>query len=252
MQPILKYPGAKWRLAKWIIEQMPEHKVYLEPFFGSGAVLFNKEPVGIETINDIDGRVVNLFRVIRNRPDELGWLIEYTPWARDEYLASYAETGDELEDARRFLVRCWQAFATRTGYKTGWRHSAQGHCSNMPEQWSRVPDRIDAVARRLKHVQIENMDATKLIKKHSHPNVLIYADPPYILDTRGKGIYKCEMSDDDHMRLLNALLEHQGPVLLSGYDNPLYREMLKDWRTKSKNTQVERGQVGKEILWLNF
>lgn len=252
MRPILKYPGAKWRLARWIIEQMPEHKVYLEPFFGSGAVLFNKEPTGIETINDIDGRVVNLFKVIRDRPDELSWLIEYTPWARDEYLESYTETGDELEDARRFLVRCWQAFATRTGYKTGWRHSVQGQCPNMPEQWSKVPNRIEMVAKRLKHVQIENMDAIKLIKKHNHANVLIYADPPYTLDTRGRGIYKHDMSQDDHVHLLNVLLEHQGPVLLSGYDNPLYRETLKDWRVKSKNVQVEKGQVGKEILWLNF
>ena len=109
MQPILKYPGAKWRLAKWIIEQMPPYKVYLEPYFGSGAILFNKEPKGIETVNDIDGNVVNLFKVIREKPLELARLIELTPWARDEYLQSYEKTGDSLEDARRFLVRCWQA-----------------------------------------------------------------------------------------------------------------------------------------------
>ena len=115
IQPVLKYPGAKWSIVKWILGFMPEHEVYLEPFFGSGAVFFNKRPARIETINDIGSDVVNLFRVIRTKTDELAALIEMTPWARDEYLESYYKTGDELEDARRFLVRCWQAYGTRTG-----------------------------------------------------------------------------------------------------------------------------------------
>src|SRR5690554_1056987 len=110
MKPVLKYPGSKWNIAKWIISFMPPHTTYLEPFFGSGAVFFQKPPSKVEMINDIDGNVVNLFRVIREHPEELAALIEMTPWARDEYYASYEKTGDSLEDARRFLVRCWQAF----------------------------------------------------------------------------------------------------------------------------------------------
>ena len=252
MQPILKYPGAKGRLAKWIIEQMPEHKVYLEPYFGSGAVLFNKEPCGIETINDIDGNVVNLFRVIREYPAELANLINLTPWGRDEYMASYELTGDSVEDARRFLVRCWQAFATRTGYKTGWRHSAQGLCPNMPEQWAKVPSRVMEVAERLKHVQIENMDAINLIEKYNHETVLIYADPPYTLDTRAGGIYANDMTETDHIRLLGALKNHKGPCILSGYENPLYSEHLKGWRVIKRNAATEKGQSKTEILWLNY
>ncbi len=105
IQPVLKYPGAKWSIAKWILGFIPEHDVYLEPFFGSGAVFFNKRPARIETINDIDGNVVNLFRVIRTRAEELAALIEMTPWARDEYLESYHRTGDELEDARKSATK---------------------------------------------------------------------------------------------------------------------------------------------------
>jgi DNA adenine methylase len=252
LQPILKYPGAKWRLANWIIDLMPAHKVYLEPYFGSGAVLFNKEPKGIETINDIDGNVVNLFKVIRERPEELSILIELTPWARDEYLQSYEQTDNELENARRFLVRCWQAFATRTGYRTGWRHSAQGRCPNMPGQWAKVPARVMEVAERLKCVQIENMDAIKLIKKYNHENVLIYADPPYTLDTRGKGIYAFDMSESDHERLLDALIAHNGPVVLSGYGNPLYHRRLAGWNAICRPTAAEKGQSKVEVLWMNF
>ena len=71
LRAVIKYPGAKWRIADWIIGMMPEHKSYLEPFFGSGAIFFRKPPSRIETINDLDGDAVNLFTCIRDRPDEL-------------------------------------------------------------------------------------------------------------------------------------------------------------------------------------
>lgn len=100
---ILHYPGSKWSMASWIISHMPEHKTYLEPFFGSGAVFFNKVPSQIETINDLDSSVVNLFKVIRDNPQKLGQAIEWTPLSREEYYSSYEfDTGNEIEDARRF------------------------------------------------------------------------------------------------------------------------------------------------------
>lgn len=70
-RPVLRYPGAKWRIADWIVNFFPRHDVYVEPFFGSGAVFFTKNPSGTETINDIDGNVVNLFRVIRDDAETL-------------------------------------------------------------------------------------------------------------------------------------------------------------------------------------
>lgn len=252
VSPVLKYPGAKWRLAPWIVSQMPTHKVYLEPFFGSGAVLFNKPAVGIETINDLDGNVVNFFKVLREHPDEMANVLYFTPWARDEYLQSYNPSQDELEKARKFAVRCWQAFATRTGYKTGWRHSAQGQAPNMPEQWSKLPNKILELAERLKHVQIENVPALGLIKKYDAANVLIYLDPPYKTSTRSPGIYACEMTDKDHAELLDTLLTHNGKIMLSGYDSEMYRDILKGWRVVSKTASAENGQSKMEMLWMNF
>ncbi len=228
LQPILKYPGAKWNLANWVIKHMPPHKVYLEPFFGSGAVFFNKPPVGIETINDLDGDVVNLFRVIRDYPEQLASLIKLTPWSREEYLSSYESADNEVEKARRFFVRCWQAFATRTVYRTGWRHSAVGLAPNMPEQWNKVPIRIFQVAERLKYAQIECMDASNLIDKYNYKDVLIYADPPYIQSARNRGIYRHEMTDEQHIALLELLKNHSGPVIISGYESELYNDVLND------------------------
>jgi DNA adenine methylase len=80
-------------MAEWIISFMPPHQTYLEPYFGSGAVFFSKEPSPLETINDIDGDVVNLFRVIRDRPEELARLVYWTPYSREEYYNSYQAGG---------------------------------------------------------------------------------------------------------------------------------------------------------------
>lgn len=105
MKPILKYPGAKWRLAPWIIEHLPAHESYIEPYFGSGAVFFNKERARVETINDLDSEVVNFFRVCRERTGELADAFALTPWSREERDMAYSHTDDELERARRFAIR---------------------------------------------------------------------------------------------------------------------------------------------------
>ena len=250
MKPVLKYPGSKWRLAEWIISFMPPHTTYLEPFFGSGAVFFQKPPSKVETINDIDGNVVNLFRVIRERPEELAALIEMTPWAREEYYASYEKTGDELEDARRFLVRCWQAAYTQTNSRSGWRVGYQGDGGN-PAIWKNLSVRIRSTTDRLRGVQIENRPAAEIIAKSNTPDVLIYADPTYPLDTRSGKMYAEEMTDTDHVLLLEALDAHPGPVLLSGYACELYDSRLKHWRRETKKAQAEKGQTREEVLWIN-
>ena len=94
MHSVIRYPGSKARLADWIIGHFPEHRSYLEPFLGSGAVLFRKPRSPIETVNDLDGEVINLFECIRRDPDRLAWEIYNTPYARETY-----EAADEPVDA---------------------------------------------------------------------------------------------------------------------------------------------------------
>lgn len=258
-RPLLKYPGAKWSAARWITEHLPEHEIYLEPFFGSGAIFFNKQPARLETINDRDHNVVNLFRVIREQPAELAALISCTPWAREEYeiacmaleaLEACKPCECDLYAARLFLVRCWQAFGTLTGQKTGWRHSATGRCPVMPQQWAQVPERIVKAAGRLLEAQIECMDAVELIKKYNDPRCLIYADPPYMPETRRRKIYAVEMDEAQHIALLDALEAHSGSVALSGYDSELYNDRLRSWQRIEKEHAAERGQSRTEVLWI--
>ena len=260
MEPILKYPGAKWRLAEWIIDHMPTHDSYLEPFFGSGAVFFNKPRSRLETINDIDGAIVRFFRTCREQPEALARAIMLTPWARGEYrMCDFTDpdTGtDDVECARRLAVRCWMTFGARTRCKTGWRHSV-GKTDNggpaNPKLWNRLPDTVMQVAERLKDAQIESRDAIDVIRDFNGSQVLIYADPPYLKQTRtlNGDQYRHEMDDGAHTRLLDALNEHRGMVLLSGYDSELYRASLPDWVQLRKHTTAERGIRRIESLWIN-
>lgn len=248
---ILHYPGSKWSMAEWIISHMPPHTTYLEPFFGSGAVLFNKEPAVLETVNDISGDVVNLFRVIRERPADLARVVRWTPYARDEYKACHDPVPDDLEQARRFLVRCWQSIRVKTGSISGWRCRSTTDDAYRVKQWNDLPEKISIVAERLKEVQIENRPALQVIGRYNRPDVLIYADPPYLLEGRNGAIYEDEMSEEDHLELLDVLIAHPGPVILSGYDSPLYNSRLTDWRREERQQTIETGQSRTEVLWVN-
>lgn len=260
MQTVLKYPGSKWSTARWIISNFPvgyEKMTYLEPFFGSGAVFFNKNRSLIETINDMDGNVINLFKVIREYPEELAKMVEFTPWSREEYRTCYEMTGKELEDARRFLVRMWMAIGAKSSDKTGWRHWISSNCGWAESWFTKLPLNILRTSSRLKHrtgyvVQIENQDAVKLIKRYNKSNVLIYADPPYVRSTRSGRIYAYEMTDQDHIDLLKVLLKHPGPVVLSGYDNDLYNNMLHGWNKQHLEARAEGGRKAIETIWINY
>jgi len=262
MGPVLKYPGSKYTIAAWIVNHMPSHQVYLDPYFGSGGVFFAKPPVKVETINDIDGHVINLFRVIREQPEQLAQLVHWTPWAREEYqelltTASnkeyFKKTGNPLEDARRLLIRLWMAHGGKTSDRTGWRHNVQAKVGNScAKVWHDIPERILITAQRLKDAQIECRPALELIVKYRYSEVLIYADPPYVLDTRRRmRQYKHEMTNADHIALIDTLNAHPGPVLLSGYACPLYDRQLRRWERKTCSALAEGGRKREEVLWLN-
>ena len=249
--PILRYPGSKWRLAPWIISRMPQHEMYLEPFFGGGSI-FAKKPARIETINDIDGDVINLMRIIRDRPEELARVVALTPWARAEYEAADEPTDDDLERARRFLVRCWQSFGATLSKRTGWRNDASPARNTGCPSTSRVcrlgSGRWLTVCSML---QIECRPALEVIRRHRSSGTLIYADPPYLRSTRSGSLYRHEMTDQDHLDLLDALDAHPGPVMISSYACSLYDERLQGWTKEFRPARAEMGGSRQEVLWLN-
>lgn len=221
MKNILKYPGAKNRIANWICSYMPEHNVYLEPYAGSLAVFFHKEPCHIKTINDLDGEVVNFYRILREHCEELVCRIGLTPYARTEYVKAF---------------------------KSG----QQSHSPNPAKAWAKLPETMLYASERLKGVQIENLPAVELIKRYDTQDVFMYLDPPYLQGLRKKHLYKCEMEDREHKELLEIVDKHPGKVLLSGYDNDLYNDMLHGWNKVQKVTQAEGGKKRVETLWMNY
>lgn len=258
MKSVLKYPGAKWRIAPWIVKRIPNHHTYLEPFFGSGAILFSKPPSAIEMVSDVDDNVVNVFKCIQKDSQYLARIIAITPFARKIYDNTFEQKApdDDFEKAAWFLTQCWQGHGFRTnGYKVGWKNDVQGRedmyaCKN----WYRLPQWIVGITDRLKQVQIDNKPFDEIIPRFKYSNVFIYCDPPYILSTRTGKQYKHEMTEQDHLRLLELLIEHPGPVILSGYDNDLYNNTLKGWCKDSIAGSAEYygGKCRTEVTWMNY
>ena len=129
MNRILKYPGAKWGVSSWIINFFPKHHSYLEPFFGSGGVFFRKPRSNIETVNDIDGEVINLFECVRENPERLAREIYWTPYSRAAYENAFSDQPprDNYERAMRLLIRCDMGHGFRTtGERVGWKNDVIG------------------------------------------------------------------------------------------------------------------------------
>lgn len=262
MRQVLKYPGSKWKIAGQLAELIPPHHSYVEPFFGSGALLFNKPPSAIETINDLDSDVVNLFSCIQEDADRLARLIMTTPFSREVYDNAF-EYEDSVTEAIRedpyqkslvFLTKCWQGHGFRSnGYKVGWKNDVQGRESMYALwNWYRLPEWVMDIAERLRKVQIENRPAIEVIERFNYPNVFQYWDPPYLLGTRSGKQYKFEMSDSDHEELLKKALRSKAKIMISGYDSDLYNDYLKGWQKEYFKGLTEYGSKRQEVVWMNY
>jgi DNA adenine methylase len=226
-RPVLRYHGGKFRLSSWIRSFFPPHQIYVEPFGGAGSVLLTKERAYAEVYNDMDGEVVNFFRVLRDpeQREQLCQICALTPFARDEFEGSYELTADPVESARRLAVRAGMGYGSSGGTKqnTGFRIDSARKWSTDFRQWERYPATIAAVGDRLLGVLIENRPAIDVMLQHDGPDTLHYVDPPYLHSTRSDArehgaakYYRHEMSDWQHMDLLTCLQNLEGMVVISG------------------------------------
>ena len=218
-------------------------------------MLFNKPRSNIETVNDLDNNVVNLFECIRENPQKLAQMLYMTPYAREVYESAFKEISeDKFEAALNFYIRLNMGHGFRTsGERVGWKNDVQGRERSYASQdWCNLPGKIMQAAERLRGVQIENRPAVELIERFNFKNVLIYCDPPYMLKTRHGKQYRCEMDDNDHEILLRLLLQHKGPVLISGYDTELYDNMLAGWNRYETTAYSQVCSKKRELLWMNY
>lgn len=251
----MKYVGSKWDLSKILINAFPEHHSYLEPFFGSGAVFFNKPASNIETINDIDNNVINLFECIKEDPERLGREIALIPYSRVIYEKAWTEKPkDKWDKASKFLIRCDMSHGFRNNkVPSGWKCDIQGREANYAvKHWNNIPSIIAEAGIRLKNAQIENRDFRDIFKRFNFENVFIYADHPYLLTTRYGKQYNYEFSETDHEDLLALCVQHKGKVMISGYDNDMYNEILKGWNKQSFQTRNQLTAKRQETIWYNY
>lgn len=242
MKPPTSYFGGKTRMSAWLAGVLPPHQVYIEPFFGSGALFFAKARVRHEIVNDRNGHVANFYRVLRDQLHDLELALRLTPYARDEFeSADPAAPGlDPVERARRWWVQINYSFNS-VGARSGFSISTNQNTSASRAALHRL-DRFAPCHARLQGVTIENRDALELITARDCPSALHYIDPPYLDVTRTSwndadgyarrpgGDYEVEFAaEDDHRRLASTVATCRGLVVVSGYSSPLYDELFDGW-----------------------
>lgn len=260
--PALRYHGAKWRLAPWTLGFFPEHVCYTEAFGGAAGVLLRKPRCYAEVYNDLDGDIVNFFRVLRD-PATRGALIDacaLTPYAREEFDLAWEPTDDAVERARRTAVRAAMSFgsAGSTKGRSGFRIDTRRKHGIASHVWAAYPAGIGLVGERFQGVVIENRPAATVLIQHDAPDTLHFVDPPYLPSTRDRHAmdryYRHEMTQLDHGELIGVLRELEGMVVLCGYPSELYDEELVGWsrHTTRSRASGNRGTVLRnEVVWLN-
>ena len=250
---------------KHILNLFPEHKTYVEGFGGAGHVIFSKKPSGVDVYNDIHEGLYNLFKVLRDKElsQELIYRLQLTPYSRKEYedcRDSWRYEEDDVEKARKFYTSVIQSFNClgRT-----WKYSKTIHRKGMSQTVSSWLNKIDNkmidIVERSREIQIENKDILDLIDTYDNKDTLFYLDPPYVPETRkNKKAYKYELSADDHVKLVNRILNIEGKVILSGYENDIYKKLeengwskilLGEYHIKSAG---KNNKKGKEFIWINY
>jgi DNA adenine methylase len=255
--------GGKFSHLDWLLPLLPAAHHYCEPFAGSGAVLLNRSPAAVETYNDIDGEVVNFFRVLRDDTEILARQIALTPFSREEFYYAVSESGrtlTDLERARQFFVRARQARTglAQTATLGRWancKNTSRSGMSGVISRWLGGIEGLDDIGARLLRVQIENRPAIDVIRLYDSPNTLFYCDPPYIHSTRGDSkAYGFEMDEEQHHDLAAALNRLQGKAAISGYRCALMDRLYKDWRRFDADEKHCHSikELRQESVWMNY
>ncbi len=256
--------GGKFSHLDWLLPLLPSCHHYCEPFAGSAAVLLNRAPSPVETYNDLDGEVVNFFRVLRDHKHELVEKIGLTPFSREEFgIACEVDSNvGVVERARRFYVRARQvrtglAQTASLGRWANCKNTSRAGMSGVVSRWLGGVEALPEIAERLLRVQIENRPALDVIRLYDDPTTLFYCDPPYVHQTRGDSkAYGHEMSDRQHIELSSVLNASSGLVAISNYDCELMHTHYPapKWRIQRSPERTIHSTKDKrvEVLWTNF
>lgn len=260
IRPLVKRHGGKAYLAKQIVALMPPHRVYFEPFVGGGSVLLNKPPSEVEIANDLDAGLVNLWRCLEDPLQAVVHLAGELPYdeATFDTAAKWLDSESDRVRAIGYLVR-YRFSRGGLGKSFAWSERLRSGKPGDVNAWETfVRDQLPAIAERVRNVRFFNQDAVEMLGDRHSPNTLIYADPPYLHETRtARNAYEHEMSRERHIKMLESLCVTQAKVMLSGYRSDLYDFHLAGWNRVEFDMPNHSGQ-GKskqrriECLWMNY
>lgn len=233
--------GGKGMMVAKLLPLFPPHKHYIEPFGGGASLLLAKKPCGgVETYNDIDGGLVDFFKVIADPILFQSFFekVKCLPYSRKLYYEAregWSKEKNMIDRVAMWFVMARQGFSGTFG-KGGWSFNVTTSNRNIAaatSKWLSCIDMLGEISARLRTVQIECNDFRRVLKTYDGEGYLAYCDPPYILDTLSgsKNLYSYEMSGEDHKDLVKLLLDYRGSVVLSGYENDLYSVFdLEGWQ----------------------
>ena len=257
-------------MIKHLIPRIPDHTTYVEAFGGGAKLLFAKSPSisEVEVLNDIDSAVMDFWRAMQNSRERILLQARWkNTWHSRELYEEYRHTWREpdcrLERIYRWFIVARWSFSSR--FNAGWVFSVKGRSHALT--WKNVTDTIHECGERLSRVQLENADWRRILDTYDHDNCFHYLDPPYVAATRRKGGYVCEMTDEDHLELIERIQTLKGKVMLSGYRNDIYDQLpwhREDFTVvassagKTKNSGLQGEGTGKahqsrvESIWCSY
>lgn len=262
IRPLIKCHGGKYYLSNWVIENFPEdyqEMTYCEPYLGGGSVFLNKEPSKTEIINDIDNKVVSIFKALRDEPGELTGRLKRTKYKEETF--NRALKKEEFEDYIDLAItEITLRRMSRGGMKEAfsWSKRLRGGKPGDENAWETYLEQLPLSAARVEKAHIFNKKAEEIIKIWDGPNTLMYLDPPYLSTTRSApNVYENEMSIDDHISLSETINNSKSYIILSGYPSSLYNRLYKDWNCIKKeivnhSSQKKTKSKKVECIWMNF
>lgn len=247
----LAYIGGKNRIAKKIIAIFPEHTAYIEPFAGGAQVFFHKEPSPVEILNDLNGDIVNFFRVCQRHYEELLRYLRFIVVSRRWFALFEAENPEALTDiqrAARFFYLQKNAYAGLI-LRRKYRYAVTGRSSFNPAS---LPKLFENTYQRLQRVQIECLPYEQILQRFDRPTSLFYMDPPYW----GRKLYRFNFTEADFRNLADALKAVKGKFVLSVNDVPELRTLFKSYTIREielpYTAQRTAGKRFRELLITNF
>lgn len=251
MSAPLSYIGGKNRLAKQIIEIFPKHTTYVEAFAGGAQVLFKKEPSKVEVLNDLDGEIVNFYRVCQSHHEELLRYFRFALVSRTWFglhKATNPESLTDIQRAARYLYILKGSFASLVCNPNYHYHVVQPPGFNL----ERLPELIEKAHQRLKRVQIESLPYHEILLRYDRPATLFYLDPPYW----GRKLYRYNFTEADFVGFEERLRKLKGKFVLSLNDLPEVRALFRRFRIRpvelAYTSQKKAGRLYKEVLITNF